>query len=324
MDKFSVALIGCGDIGYLFDQNSKAKGALTHFKAFKQSGNFELKAVSDLRAGIRKMIHSRHGIPVYEDYNRMLREIKPDVVVIASDDESHFRILNDAVKFRPKLVFTEKPLALNYEEVKKAVAKYKKKSILLQVNYTRRFLKEFEEAGQFIKSGEMGKPESAVLYYSRGLIHNASHYIDLIYRYIGETEKNLLKISEKKGISSSDNTVSFDLFYKNGLEVRFIGLNPTKLTFAEIDITGSKGRVKVNCNNEIEYYRVKNNKLFSGYYSYELLKTVKIDYTKALPNAVENIYKSLCGKEQLKSPAENSIKIFKLIKRIKEKPVCRN
>lgn len=324
MDKFSVALIGCGDIGFLFDHNKKTKGALTHFKAFRDSGRFELKAVSEVRSKIIRMINSSYNIPAFTDYRKMLKEIKPDVIAIASDDKTHYPILNEALKYKPRLVFTEKPLALNYEEVKKITCKYKEERVHLQVNYTRRFLDEFEEAGQFIKSVKIGKPESIVLYYSRGLIHNASHYIDLINRYIGETEKNLLKISEKKGISKSDNTISFDLFYKGGLEVRFIGLNPAKLAFAEIDIAGTKGRMKVNCSNEIEYYRVRENKLFRGYYSYELFKTVKIDYTKALPNAVENIYKTLCGKEKLKSPAENSLKIFELINRIKEKPLCRN
>lgn len=324
MVKFSAVLIGCGDIGYLFDRDKKCKGALTHFKAFRDSGKFNLIAVSEIREEIREEIQSKYGIPAFGDYKKMLKEIKPDVIAIASDDETHYPMLCESLKCKPKLVFIEKPLALKYEEVKNVIKNFKKEKILLQVNYTRRFLKEFDEAGTFIKSGKIGKPESAVLYYSRGLTHNASHYIDLMNSYIGETEKNLIKISEKKGIGDADSTVSFDLIYKNGFEMRFIGLNPTKLAFAEIDIAGTSGRVRINCNNEIEYYKVRENRLFKGYYSYELFKSVVIDFTKALPNAVENIYSALCGKEKLKSSGENSLKIFELIKRIREKELCRN
>ncbi|MEO6695333.1 MAG: Gfo/Idh/MocA family oxidoreductase [Ignavibacteria bacterium] len=324
MSEFSVSIIGCGDIGFSFDHNKKTEGALSHFKAFNSSEYFEVKAVAEIKKDVRDIIENEYKISVYDDYKRMLNENKFDVIVIATDDSSHFEILKNIIPYKPKLVFSEKPLALNFEDVKEICDLYEKSKIHLQVNYTRRFLKEFYEVEQFIKSKRIGELESATFYYSRGLIHNASHYLDLVNWYIGETEKNLIKISEKAGISSDDNTVSFDIFYENGLEIRFIGLNPSKLTFAEIDLVGSKGRVKVNYKNEIEKYNVTENKLFNGYTSYELTETIPIKYSNALPNAVENIYGVLTGHEKLKSPADNSLKIFELIKRIKEKPLCQN
>lgn len=324
MNKFSVGIIGCGDIGYLFDHNKKTDGALSHFRAFNDSGYFEIKAVAEIKKEVRDIIENEYKISVYENYKRMLNENKFDVIVIATDDSCHFEILKNIIPYKPKLVFSEKPLALNYKDVKEIVEVYEKNNIHLQVNYTRRFLNEFYEVEKVIKDKLIGEIESATFYYSRGLMHNASHYLDLVNWYIGETEKNILRISDKEGISKEDNTVSFDIFYESGLEIRFIGLNPTKLTFAEVDFVGTKGRVKINYKSEIEKYKTAENKLFKGYTSYEMYECIPIQFTKALPNAVENIYKVLKGADKLKSPGSNSLKIFETIKRIKEKPLCQN
>lgn len=322
MSKYKVCIIGCGDIGFLFDHGKKAEGALTHFKAFNDSGNFEVSAVSEIKKEIRDVIISEYNIPVYDDYGKMCSVVSPDVIVISTNDESHFDILNKVIRYKPKLVFCEKPVALSADEANLISGIYDKAGIPLQINYTRRFLEEFYDIEKIIKENRIGAIESVTFYYSRGLIHNASHYLDLVNWYIGETEKNLFKVSVKNGISENDESVSFDMIYGNGMEVRFICLNPTKLTFGEVDFIGTEGRIKINYKSEIEKYRVIPNRLFKGYNSYELYDTRPIQFMKALPNAVHNINDALSKGEALKSPASNSVKIFELISRIKEKKLC--
>lgn len=324
MSKYKVCIIGCGDIGFLFDHGKKTEGALTHFKAFNDSGNFEVIAVAEIKKEIRDMINSEYNIPVYDDYGKMCSVVSPDVIVISTNDESHFDILNKLILFKPKLVFCEKPVALSADDAKLISGIYDKAGIPLQINYTRRFLDEFYDLEKELKQNKIGDTESVTFYYSRGLIHNASHYLDLVNWYIGETEKNLIKVSVKKGLGEIDESVSFDMIYGNGIEVRFIGLNPTKLTFGEVDFIGTEGRVKINYKSEIEKYRVTSNRMFKGYTSYELYDTRPIQFMKALPNAVENIYGVLSKGEALKSPASNSVKIFELISRIKEKKLCQD
>ncbi len=319
MSRYKVSIIGCGDIGFLFDHKKDIKGALTHFKAFNDSDKFEIVSVCDFKEEVRQIIKSEHKIKVYDDYPKMFEETYPEVIIIASNDESHFEILKKITVYKPKLVFCEKPVTLDYNETKEIVKLYEDNNIPLQVNYTRRFLNEFYEIGNMIRQKDIGELESVTFYYSRGLTHNASHYLDLIDWYIGETEKNLINISIKDGISKTDGTYSFDMIYENGLEIRFIGLNPTKLSFAEVDFIGTKGRVRINYKNEIEKYDIKENRMFKGYSAYNLYESKPIRFEEALPNAVENIYNTLRSREDLKSPASNSIKIFELINRIKEK-----
>ena len=324
MSRYKVSIIGCGDIGFLFDHKKDIKGALTHFKAFNDSDKYEIVSVCELKEEVRQIIKSEHKIKVYDDYAKMFEETYPEVIIIASNDESHFEILKKITVYNPKLVFCEKPVTLNYNETKEIVKIYEDKNIPLQVNYTRRFLDEFYEIENMIRQKDLGELESVTFYYSRGLTHNASHYLDLVNWYIGETEKNLINISIKEGISKTDGTYSFVMIYENGLEIRFIGLNPTKLSFAEVDFIGTKGRVRINYKNEIEKYDIKENKMFKGYSVYNIYESKPIRFEEALPNATENIYKTLIGKEDLKSPASNSIKIFELINRIKEKHSCQD
>jgi predicted dehydrogenase len=324
LNKFKVSIIGCGDIGFLFDHKKEIKGALSHLKAFNDSDKFEIVSVCEIRKDIQEIISSEFKIKVYDDYERMCNDSKPEVIVIASNDESHFQILKTTADYRPKLVFCEKPLTLNFIEAKEIVKLYSDKNIPLQVNFTRRFLDEFYDIENMIRQKKLGELETVSFYYYRGLIHNASHYLDLVNWYIGETEKNLICVSLKKGISKADGTYSFYMIYENGLEIRFIGLNPTKLSFAEVDFIGTRGRIKINYKNEIEKYDVAENKMFKGYSAYNLYECKSISYEKALPNAAENIYSVLSKTGELKSPASNSIKIFELINRIREKQSCQD
>ncbi|HMQ67452.1 MAG TPA: Gfo/Idh/MocA family oxidoreductase [Ignavibacteria bacterium] len=319
MSKYKVCIIGCGDIGFLFDHNKNNNGALSHFKAFNDSENFEIAGIADTDSDIRNIIKHEYKTDVYENYKEMCFEKKPDVIVVATGDETHFEILKNIIDYKPKLVFCEKPLTLDPEEAKIITGSYRSKNILLQVNFTRRFLEEFCEIENMITEKSMGEIESVTLYYSRGLIHNASHYLDLVNRYFSDPINDISVVSIKKGLHKNDDTISFDMTCSNGMEIRFIGLGPTKLSFAEVDFIGTKGRIRINYRNEIEKYRITENKTFSGYSSYELYETKAIGYQKALPNAVENIYKTLIGKEELKSPADQSLKVFELVNRIREK-----
>jgi len=319
LNKHKVCIIGCGDIGFLFDHNRNSDGALSHFKAFRDSEYFDLTAIADSNKEIRDNIETDYKVDVYENYEKMCIEKKPVVIVIATNDESHFEILKRVTEYKPLLVFCEKPMTLDSEEAYEISRLYKEKNIKLQINFTRRFLEEFYDIENIIKEKVIGDIESITFYYSRGLIHNASHYLNLVNWYFPETENEIQIVSRKEGLYSNDDTISFNMIYNSGMEIRFIGLNPTKLSFAEVDFIGTKGRVKINCRNEIEKYRISQNKTFSGYSSYELTESKAINFQKALPNAVVNIYNALSGNEELKSPAEQTLKVFELVNRIREK-----
>ena len=324
---YTAAIIGCGDIGYLFDKDIgnelNSDEALTHFRSLNNSEKFRLVSVADINVAPLNLIDKQTGIKKYDDYKKMVEELNPDLVTIATNDESHYPILTELLKYKPKFVFCEKPLAKTGKEIEEICKKYKEAGIPLQVNYTRRFLNEFEEIKKSIDENKIGRTESVTFYYSRGLVHNASHYIDIVLWYFGEPD-DVISFSQKKGITDEDKSVSFIFKYSGGPEIIFIALDIDKLSFAEIDIVGTQGRIKYNYKGEIEYYTIKDNPLFNGYKIYECISADKIKFASALPEAYKNNYEVMIGKSSLRSNSENSIKIFNLIKRIGENRIWQN
>lgn len=316
MTRLKACIAGCGDIGYLFDRGSSSQGALTHFKAVGSSEKYQLCGVSDIRKEIRDEIAANTGVRAYEDFAEMLEHERPDVFAIAAPDELHIPMLKKALETKPALVFCEKPLGLESQEVAETAEAYDKAGILLQVNYTRRFLKEFADIRDEVLSGSLGKTETVTFYYSRGLVHNASHYLDLVLWIFGEPEQ-VETTGVKDGISEADKSYSFRLSYANGPEIYFLALSPTRLSFAEIDIVGSEGRIKFNYRNEIERFRVVENRFFSGYRMFELSGSEPVNFRSALPNAYSNIYEAVVNGSPLKSPGSASVSLLKSIDRIK-------
>jgi predicted dehydrogenase len=316
LTKIRACLIGCGDIGYGFDRHRVGYGALTHFKALMESERFELCGIAEKKNESREEISQKFGIRAYEDFEDMLEEQKPEVLVIASNDETHIPILNIALKHKPRLVFCEKPLGLNQVEVINILGEYENAGVMLQVNYTRRFLQEFHNIKQKIDSGEIGRISSVTFYYSRGLVHNASHYLDLVNWYFGTPDK-VTTLSEREGLGEHDKSYTFGLSYTGGVEIIFIGLDSSKLSFAEIDIAGSDGRIKFNYRNEIEYYRVVENPNYRGFQIYELTETAPVRFEYALQNAYENIFDCLTKGTALSCSGSESKKLFETINRIK-------
>lgn len=312
MKKFSVSLIGCGKIGFLYDYAKRNGVPLTHFTNFYESRNFSLEAVVDPNERILKIIEKKFKIKTYTDYSQFLQAGVTDVVCVASPDDTHSEILEELAHYRPKLVFCEKPLALNSEDARHIIRLFEKKKIPLLVNYSRRFIKEYADLKRLIENKSLGKIQSLLIYYSRGLMHNGSHYLDLILWYFGQPD-DIGYESERPGLYGGDTTINCSMFYKSGLEVRMIGIDTSNLIVNEIDLLGDKGRVMINTDGLMEIFSVKKDPVFKDYRRFVLDRKLKISSNIALKNAAKNIYACLNNGRSLLSPGRDSARIFDLI-----------
>lgn len=315
--KYTVAIIGCGNIGFFFDHKRKGKGALSHFKAFAQHKDFEVVALAEHKPERRALLSKVCRVPVFYDHKELLTQVHPDVVVVATSNQSHEPILRDLLAAKPKLVFAEKPLTLDADSSQELIAAYEKAGIGLMINYTRRFVDIFAGIKRSLEQKKLGDVQAANIFYSRGFFHNGSHFLDLVTWFWGAPQDTLIE-SERPGLQENDPTLSVLLKYPGGMEVRLIGLATSTTAVCEIDIWGSKGRVRVSNNELFEFYQVVKSKNFRGYSVYALKAQKKYDHTAALPQAVDNIAGWLKGKAPLISPAKDSLLSFQLFKRVKE------
>jgi len=317
--KYRVAIIGCGHIGFFFDYKRKGKGALSHYKAFHDNKRFEVVGLAEHRQERRDILAKLCDVPIFYDHHELFKHIKPDVVVVATSNKTHEEVLRETLNHRPKLVFAEKPLTLEPESAEDIIKQYEQAGVALQVNYTRRFVPIFQEVRNLLLKGRLGTLQVVNIFYSRGFLHNGSHFLDLMVWYWG-LPKEITVESEREGLHEGDPTLTVLFKYPQGLEVRLIGLETSSMAVCEIDIWGSQGRIRLSNNQLCEIYEVQKNKSISGFLFYQL-KTRKIfDHTMALPCAVKNIGCFLDGKEELISPARNSLAIYELFKRIRGSP----
>lgn len=184
----SCVIIGLGQIGMGYDFDVTGESAIyTHARAIAVHPEFRLAGAVDVSHGQRARFEQRYGAPAFDQVETALRQLQPDVVVIATSSESHGAILAQALDTcRPKLVLCEKPLAYELNEARSMVEMCEKASIELFVNYIRRTDPGVVEIKRRLDRGEISAPVKVNAWYSKGILNNGSHFLNLLELWLGD------------------------------------------------------------------------------------------------------------------------------------------
>jgi predicted dehydrogenase len=128
MKKLRIALVGMGRIGWDF-----------HAPEIQQHEGFDFIAVVDPIQERLDESFARFGVAGYQDYEKMLDEVAPDLVVIASPTHFHADQIIAAFE-RGVDVFCDKPLTTNLSETDRVIAAmktHKRKLMVFQPYRTR-------------------------------------------------------------------------------------------------------------------------------------------------------------------------------------------
>ncbi|MDA0323049.1 MAG: Gfo/Idh/MocA family oxidoreductase [Verrucomicrobia bacterium] len=143
-----------------------------HAAQFKKHDDVEIVAMSDVAAASRKSWAEQYDIPVYADYKKMLREVRPQLTDVCTPNFLHFKPAMDAMQAGSH-VFVEKPMAMNARECKAMVARSKKLRRKLVVGFQHRFESRVQFIKEAIEKGRFGKILfTRVSYYRRRGIPN--------------------------------------------------------------------------------------------------------------------------------------------------------
>jgi predicted dehydrogenase len=122
-----VAMIGCGGISE------------THLKALQGFPDVELVAAVDIKPTRLKLMEEKYGFKnLYDDWKKMLKEIKPDAVSVCTPNGLHAAPAIDASNAGCH-VMVEKPMAMNPGECEKMIAAAKKSKKKLAVGFQYRY-----------------------------------------------------------------------------------------------------------------------------------------------------------------------------------------
>ncbi|MDO8861659.1 Gfo/Idh/MocA family oxidoreductase [Haliea sp. E1-2-M8] len=290
MSKFSSALIGCGMIGSRFSDDPRIKGIYSHAGAYDVSSNVTLGSLCDTDKVALSECARHWGIEnTYSDVAELLEKEKPEIVSICTPDETHaaiFRRILDAESIRGVLI--EKPIGLDVQEVRDLITMAAERGVVLAVNYSRRYSAGFDRARQLIKNGGIGEIQLVSGYYTKGVLHNGTHWFDLARYLVGAIDT--VRAAGRQSGAVKDPTLDVQLKFASGAEGVLYGCSDDQFSIFEMDILGSKGRVRIlDSGHKIEESIVEESKFYSGYNSLSIKDSWDGEINTAMVCAIENL-----------------------------------
>jgi predicted dehydrogenase len=138
------ALIGAGQI------------ARQHLSCLRQLPGVEIAAVCDRAPAVAECAAERFGVASwYTDHERMLREVRPEVVHVTTPVTSHHRLATDALGAGAHVIL-EKPATATLAELEDLVAVARRRGRALVEDYNYLFNRAPREILRRIESGEFG------------------------------------------------------------------------------------------------------------------------------------------------------------------------
>lgn len=290
MKHYQAAIIGCGKIASQFSADPKIKGIYTHAAAYAAHPDITLAAVCDINETKAAACASQWQVPHYfTDAEKMLSAIQPDIVSICTPDAIHADGIESALSIPSvKGILVEKPLAQEIARAARIIERAKQQGVVLLVNYNRRYAEGHQKIKRAIAAGQLGDIKKVSGYYTKGIMHNGTHWIDLARWLIGDIEA--VQALAPKRHDALDPTVDVWFTFTNHAHGFLHGIEAENMSLFEMDIVGSKGRIRVtNAGYDIDYFDKIASPHFSGYQSFQHTVHEKDAVTDTLPHAVSDL-----------------------------------
>ncbi len=230
-----VAVVGLGGICTL------------HFAAIAEARGVELAAVCDLNADLVAKCSAERGVPGFTDLKALLKEIRPDIVTVATDTRSHAFLTQTAARGGVRAVHCEKPMAVHPADAREMVAVCEAAGVLLTINHQRR-MADVGSVRRFIEKGGIGDLVELRGYCAGDLLSDGTHVIDSLLALAGDPP-----VTEVLGaLDLSGATLRYGHPVESGAQVQIgvgaklqlsiaTGSFASRRAYQEYHVTGSKG-----------------------------------------------------------------------------------
>lgn len=265
--KLKAFIVGLGQIGMGYDfKEDYHVSCLTHLNAILAHDGYELVGGFDVSLERRNMFESKSKVKCFADLFEGLTKTSPDFVIISTPTETHFEILKTILKLKTvKAILCEKPVSYDDEEATHMVDLCQKNNVKLFVNYQRFYLPSSDVIKKklFPSNSEI-EFLKGVCWYSKGLIHNGSHFINLLESWLGNLE-SIESIVAHNYWSEEDTEPDALFSFKKG-NVFFISSRESDFTHYSIELVTSEGKLSYkNGGDEIYWQSKVSDPIFPGY-----------------------------------------------------------
>ena len=173
---YKVGIIGCGWI------------STAHMNGYKNTSGIEVTSAADIGDRQLKLFGEEWNIPaghLYGDYREMLKNKSLDILSVCTPASNHAEIVREAVRYSPKAIVCEKPIALSLKDAHEMISVCKASDCELIICHQRRFENRYLKARELVFNGTIGKVIS-ISTSSGDLFEDGTHAIDLMRYLIGD------------------------------------------------------------------------------------------------------------------------------------------
>lgn len=303
-------IVGCGAVAGGYDQ---ARGrapegeVLSHARAYALHPGFQVAACVEPDSDRRRAFMELWNIPAgFPDLGACT--VGFDVASVCVPTEAHPEILSTLLeRTPPRAVWCEKPLSHDEAASTALVGAYDDAGILLAVNYMRRWDPEMAALRDEIAAGGLGRLQSANGFYTKGVLTNGSHLLDLLIFLCGP----LTPVSvhrRLKDLSEDDPTVTALLRLADGAPVHLHGLDRAAFTIFELDLLFEAGRVVIEESGyRLRRHRVIDNPRYAGYRMLDGGEARATGLGRAFLAAADNLHRAVTTGAALASDGASAL-----------------
>jgi predicted dehydrogenase len=244
LNTYRAAIVGCGRIGTGTGDPSLGRSRIkSHAEAYLDLPNADLVGLCDPDAAPLARASSAWGVAAaFDDVATLLATTHPDLLSICAPPSEHVGILRLAIEAGVKGVILEKPVAPDLATAHEALALVQASKTRVAVNYTRRFPPAYRAAIETVRSGGLGRIQHVHGIYTKGIVNNGSHMIDLLRAMLGDPVR-AATLPGGCDLDSPDPSVGALLVFDNGIEAWLGAADGAAFNVFDLDILGTEGRI---------------------------------------------------------------------------------
>ena len=292
----SCIIIGLGQIGMGYDLSlDHDKFIYTHARAFASHSGFNLVCGVDPSEERRELFSKYYNRPAYPTIEMALKNNSVDLVVIAVPTSEHKVTLEKVLdRSKPHTILCEKPLGGSVNEARVMVQRCLDHNINLYVNYVRQSCPGAINVKRMFDTGEIETPVRGVIWYSKGFIHNGSHFFDIAKYWLGDYESAQI-INNGRDLEGVGAEPEVKVTFANG-EVTFMPACEEHYSHYTVELISPSGRLYW-AGNGLFWQKAERDPLIKGY---KILSSMPTEIAVGMDcyqrNVVEQLSLALAGK----------------------------
>jgi len=318
---YSVLIVGLGSIGMGYDlELDSQKFVYSHARAFHQHDSFVLVGGVDQDVQKCKLFENKYCCPSYTDIVQALSKKQPDVVVISVPTQFHAEVLQKVIiHSQPQAILCEKPLAYNLSEAMEIVNSCSARGLQLYVNYIRRSDPGIIEIKRRFKTGEIVLPLKGIVWYSKGLFNNGTHFINLLEDWLGTVQDSTI-LSPGRLWQEIDPEPDFQLSFQQG-DVVFLAAWEERYSHYTMELVSQNGRLQYsNGGHTITWQKVVQDPQFPSYKALVAKgESIHSDMDRYQLHVVEQIGQALEDKNNALCTGGEGLRTLEVIQKIMTK-----